>query len=343
MSATKLSDVLGDSGLSTGEKIHLVGHSMGGLVGRAYLEQETYNNKLDKFLSVGSPHRGAALAYPAWSAGDVWANSFLWRFATTFILKHCGGLGGNDRETIQAMIPSIKQFLPTFDYLRNQPTNTLKPVANMAAQNGWLENAFPSFFDVTVGSLYGTGRRTLREITVRDRNRRDEMLGNWEDGRPTNRGYTLDGDDTVLSLSSMIDEAQNIPLNQTHEGLVASGEGIGEILGFLGIPGAASLEVPAYTEPTSALIVIADPASFLVIDPDGKLHKDSREMAAFLNPKKGSYKLLLQPKTINTLVIVGQFLPNGKVLWKEYTFKNILPKLATISFDPISPADNPLQ
>ena len=38
--------------LSLNDKVHLVGHSMGGLVGKSYLDQTTSNNKLDKFMTA---------------------------------------------------------------------------------------------------------------------------------------------------------------------------------------------------------------------------------------------------------------------------------------------------
>ena len=57
-------------------KSYLVGHSMGGLLARAYLNETEYENKLNKLITVGTPHKGSVLAYPTWSAGTVWDDNY---------------------------------------------------------------------------------------------------------------------------------------------------------------------------------------------------------------------------------------------------------------------------
>ena len=75
-------------------------------------------------------------------------------------------------------------------------------------------------------------------------------------------------------------------------------------------------------------------------DQDGNTKKDKDGMVAFTNPKQGSYKLKLLPKSNNSLLIVAQFLPNGEVKYKEYNLKGLGPKFKTLKFDPQNPQED---
>lgn len=333
-----------DSNLASGEKIDIVGHSMGGLLGRNYLESTGDTNRLDKLLTVGSPHQGVAQVYPAWSGGDVWEDNFLLKLAMNIIIRHCATSGETRRETIRKIAPSLQNLLPTFNYLRDNVTKLLKPVSGMNVQNNWLPTASfsPPFFGAAVGTLVGTGFDTIKNIVVKPPSAKDITAGNWLDGKPTAKEKVTTGDGTVLVQSGQVIGADNTVISQTHTGLITSSDGLNAILNFFNLSSAAK-PLSAFVEPKSALLVIGYPAHFWVIDPDGKTRKDSDALVAFLNPKKGTYKLRLLPKSGSTLVIVGQFLENGNVLWKEYKLKNILPKFKSVVFDPTNPIEDALK
>lgn len=213
----------------------------------------------------------------------------------------------------------------------------------MKAKNNWLPTNFsPPFSSVTVGTLSGNGSATLQNIQVRAPNKRDLELGNWVDGKPAGKEKVKEGDGTVLVSSSQLAEADNRLLNQTHSGLVASSEGISEILNFLGI-NATIAQRTKFAEPKSALIIIGYPSAFGVEDQNGKIIKDTDGMVSLINPLANKYKFRIIPKSGNTLFIVAQFLEDGRVLWKEYNLKNILPKTGLINFDPANPQDDALQ
>lgn len=327
------------------EKTHFIGHSMGGLVGGAYIQSEGENNKLDKYLSIGSPHKGSAFAYPAWSGGKIWQDNFLAKIATSLLINRCKkvheGLETN-REVVQNIFPSTQNLLPfEQNYLKDKKTNEYIPIGGMNATNNWLP-APSSFFDVMVGTLSGTGFDTLVEIPTRDGNKRDAKLGNWIDGKPAGKIYSSEGDGTVLSSSSRLEleGVDNRQLNQTHSDLVSSPEGVSEIFDFLGITPVPV--VPNPVEPKSALIVAGYPANFTVTDPEGKIKKDKNSLVSFINPKKGSYKITLLPESDNTLLMIGQILKNGKVKWKEYNLNGKMPKFGSVKFNPQELNENPL-
>ena len=52
-----------DRNIPRGEKFDLVGFSMGGLVCRYYLQRMDGLRRADRFITLGAPHHGSALAY----------------------------------------------------------------------------------------------------------------------------------------------------------------------------------------------------------------------------------------------------------------------------------------
>lgn len=333
-------DSLGD------EKVNLIGHSLGGLVGRAYLEQMSNSSKLEKLLTAGSPHQGSPIAYPAWAAGDLWHDDLKTKIGITLLLKRCTGLNGNDREMVQEVVPSLNNLLPTFPYLRDKKTDILKPIDSMYPEfkNKWLSSSTfpPASSNVVIRTLSGTGFRTIENINVNDPSSHDIKLGNWLKGRPAGKEWTNEGDGMALLKSTMLEGlgSENHVINQTHGGLITSLEGINEILNFFNLNPATNI-ASNNNEAKSALIIIGYPASFWVRDQNGII-KDREGMVALMNPKTYKFQFGLLPKNNQTLFIVAQFLEDGRTFWKEYNFKNFLPKFGNINYNQTNPDEDPL-
>ena len=273
----------------------------------------------------------------------MWNDNFIEKIALTLYLKHCGGIKSNDRETIQKKVPSLQDLLPIEPYLQKTKTTNLYLPSNPKNQNIWLNNLSSESWGIRLGYIVGSGFNTLKIIQVKDPNKRESELGNWEDGKPVGKIFSAEGDGTVLASNAILPQASfNATLNQNHRGLVTSVEGMTKILEFLGTP--PSINQPFLTtdseEPNSALIVIGYPANFSVSDQSGKNKIDKNGMISFINPKSGSYKLNLLPKSNNTLVIIAQFLPNGEVKYKEYNFKGFGPKFTTLKFNQQNPQED---
>lgn len=330
---------------SSNERINLLGHSMGGLLGRAYLESVTNQNRLAKFLSIGSPHRGVSSSYPAWSGGAIWEKDLLRKIAMTLAIKRCD-FYENPRKNIQKFLPSIQNFLRIDDYLRSNATGQLKSVTSMKAQNNWLptNNFTPPFYGVTVGSLTGVDQQTLDIIKVKKRSSIDAALGNWADGKPTSREYSFNGDDTVLAQSSDIPGSIIKHISQGHTDLIHSNDGYEAILQFLD-PDTTFKPVSntLLQKPTSAMIIIADPATAEVVSPDGVTQSSDEGTIAIYNPKSGNYKLKFNPKSSTTKVIIAQFLENERVLWKEYNLTGSKAMQKSLLFDPLNPQEDVLR
>jgi pimeloyl-ACP methyl ester carboxylesterase len=333
-----------DSQVTTGGKLNIIGHSMGGLLARSYLETEQDNNKVDKLMTVGSPHKGSVVSYQTWSAGIIPDNDPAWNFMLTLLEKRCAIKTHNDRIAVQQYFPAVRNLLPIFDYLINNLTNNSIPVTQMDATNDWLTSSSftPPFWNITLGTLSGTGQSTDLSYRVDARNKQDERLGNWTDGKPVNTITTTEGDGTVLISSSELDGADNRIISANHTTLISSQDGITNILTFLGST-QPTLPAQSSTIPSSGLYVIGYPADFWIMDPKGKITKDTDGLISFTNPKRGSYKLFITPKQQDSLIIIVQVLPDGNVLYKEYNENNRFPKIHTLTFNDREPTEDILQ
>jgi pimeloyl-ACP methyl ester carboxylesterase len=333
--SNKLADFLNSEDIAPNEKVNFVGHSMGGLVGRGYL-QNSDGTRLSSLLTVGTPNKGSAYAYPPWEGGEIWSNSLIEKIALTVYLKHCGGLNQNYMEIIREQIPSVRDLLPTDPYLLRKKTSTTYLPDDPENQNSWINGLSQDSKGVRLGYVAGTGIDTVKTIQTKDPHKKDVMEELWTDGRPSGRIVSAEGDGTVLVTSATLPQANwNAVINQTHRGLVNSIEGMSKILEFLNLSkpsGMLSTNEDLF-EPDSALVVIGYPANFVITDGSGKSKNSKDGMVAFMNPKSGNYKLNLISKSGNTTLIVAQFLPNGDVKYKEYNLKGIGPKFRTLKFD----------
>lgn len=344
-----------DSLVKNGEKVDVVAHSMGGLVARSYIEQETINNKIDKLITVGTPNQGSVDAYPTWSAGQIISDDVLWKFYVTMIGKRCAfNTAHNDRLVVQQYIPSIQDTLPIFDYLIDSQTNKYIPIGSMSSKNTWLlSSKFKTpFFGITVGTLSGTNETTSLAYQIGQRSSDDQALGNWEDGKPLQTITTKEGDNKVLSMSSSLPGADNQTITGTHTDIISSNAGVQKILDFLENPNQIapmmamqnisdqqnpkSLKEPKLpriskyhfepvVEPKSGLFIVGYPARFWIIEPKGKLLKDADGLISIMDPKSGDYKLIFWPKEKESHLIVAQILENNKNFYKDYAFTTRFP------------------
>lgn len=218
------------------EKVHIVAHSMGGLVARAYVNEFTDTSFVDKLLTVGTPHKGAVSVYPLWSAGTISEQDVL--FQATFYIYY--GLCGarhypNSTAFLRDKIPSIQSLLPIYDYLKKG--NTLIPVSTMQAQNTWLtqdSDFMPEQFGIYFGTYSGNGHRTSEGYSVKDPNKNEIKAGLWLDGKTKSSNHTRLGDGTVLAYSSEVANAvEKLTSDLSHTELVHNNQGIVTIIDFL--------------------------------------------------------------------------------------------------------------
>jgi len=163
---------------STTGKVHIVAHSMGGLLARALIQSdivyglgEKYYQKIDKLVMIGTPHLGSCNPYYIWEGGDtlgldnlvangvLWKNFYtntierLWKKTYTDIKKkwsteeHCSIVnflvndvsGGYDHHSSLRQLMYIGDFLTLKKYSDETYADLWKDVDSPGNENIWLK------------------------------------------------------------------------------------------------------------------------------------------------------------------------------------------------------------
>ena len=122
--------------LTGSEKVNIVAHSMGGLVTRKYIQSDSYENDIHKFVMVGTPNKGAVNAYYIWEGGDplladalnesifsIYWGTIEKMYEKTYKL---GNLEPDQNidiwEFIHENVPGLRELLPDFAFLEHGDT-----------------------------------------------------------------------------------------------------------------------------------------------------------------------------------------------------------------------------
>ncbi|OGK56309.1 hypothetical protein A3J15_00085 [Candidatus Roizmanbacteria bacterium RIFCSPLOWO2_02_FULL_38_10] len=234
-SATDLNSFITAKVPDSNTKVNLVGHSLGGLVSRTY-GQKNNSAKIDKLLTVGSPHSGAAETYKAVAGGDIGStNGFDW-LSKQVILKLYKHNYETDRQTIVSMVPSLLDLLPTYNYLK-QKDGSFIPYSGMQVKNNTfidLNLSFPNLFN-QLHTIYGEKGDTTFGYTINARSLKDKLLGAYPDGRPQQTLYDI-GDAVIVSNSARAGNNQYLLPNLDHGEIIRTKPGIKKIFDILGLP-----------------------------------------------------------------------------------------------------------
>ena len=289
-------------------KVRLVGHSLGGLVIRSYLDTYPTNHHVLSAMTIGTPHMGAVDAYPIWEKGEIVNDDLLLQIAMNQVVTNCKVIRSiifpnksvpimkfrNNRDIVQYLVPVIKQLLPTFDYLRQN--NLLKSTSNLKNQNDWIPyHPFPTDnYNTSFYTLSGENIATLRFLDVVNPTIRESVFGDWLDGRPIGNEKVMAGDKTVLNLSSILNSATNETITGDHGDIVASAQAIQKILHFLGLDGvspAPAEVIPEEISENALTISLALDAQIKITDPRGKVLEAKENIFVSFNPAVGLYRL----------------------------------------------------
>lgn len=329
------------------EEIDLVGHSLGGLVARTYV-QNTLANPVDQLITLGSPHQGVTKAYYIWEGGDLNRALSAWQKIGAGLLLHLSQPGfSTTMETVRSVIPSLKNLLPTFNYLKQNSEE--RPVGEMNEKNEWLMNlniSPPNHLFSVLNTFSGSiPNSTLKWIKVENPGWLDKVFGLWSDGKPIDEEEHNSGDKTVLNESAQFGNNITNLEHFDHRDLVETTTGQEEIMSILGlIPTFVStISAEIFYEP-SLVFQLASPAILSVFDSEGKSagfgddkmivipNANTEEyQAKITGTKKGEYHLH-----------IGQIV-SGKNIWTT-TSGTIKPDdeiIYLINFNSDSPSSNP--
>lgn len=250
--------------IPTGTKVNIVGHSMGGLVARSYA-QEHGTARINKIVEVGSPNMGVLEAYGVWEGATVWNDSW-WTKLALELSTHFGAVNGETKlETLRRVAPSIKDLLPTYDFLVFD--GSIVPWSALSQKNEFLNNLNQdiSSIDSFVTTIVSNEIPTNSKLKVTTRNAEDGDL--WFDGKPTDDPFiTLNGDGVVSEISARGLFSNNIYGSGWHGELVTKEDNIKKIFGVLGLDESKALSNTVDDRNNAFVAVIKSPGELEVCD-----------------------------------------------------------------------------
>ncbi|MGB9707634.1 MAG: lipase family alpha/beta hydrolase, partial [Microgenomates group bacterium] len=289
------------------QKVNLIGHSLGGLVARIFTQK--YKEKVNKIITVGSPHEGAVQVYKPLSAGEIdRENNFLWLAQKIILLLNKSQIEP-DRETIRKRFPVAFDLFPTFNFLKNKngeeiSINNLSIKNNLLNQyNQNLSEIFPQFI-----AFYGEkDNQTPAGYIVDPPNIFHKTLGNYQDGQPIDIFYDY-GDYTVLSKSANKDsDSQKLLFD--HGEIITEKQSIKKILSALDLyaEDGQIINGNKTTISPSLIFFIKSPAEMVLQLPDSTFINEYEGMIFVENAQFGNYHLQIQGKEKGKYtLLVGQ-------------------------------------
>lgn len=267
---------------SGARRVVLVGHSMGGLVARSYLQSASYADDVERLITLGTPHRGAGEAYYSWGSGEPRSDPTVKAVFEVYLwyLRHAHPFQTelNKLRTMRTQVPSIRDLLPIDNYLLNY-RGTSQPrqeelhlernlVGDMLNQPASLETLFGR---VPVTTIAGTGFATIKTITVGGPPVPPGNPPRYPDGEPVSEQTAPDGDGTVLTESAALahPKAENLPPlpGVAHSALPDHPAVLTRLFGELGVATPTLGEAPV--QETQLVVMTASPVTMVVETPGG--------------------------------------------------------------------------
>lgn len=330
-------------------KIDLIGHSLGGLVARTYV-QNNPDNSVDRLISLGSPHYGVPLVYYVWEGGNL--NRALnqpWERIGASLLLHLRKSGfSTTKAAVNSTLPIFKDLLPTFPYLRMNGVE--KSINEMMEKNDWLinlNNPIPSHLYSLLNTFAGViPDSTLRWIQIENRNWLDEILNLWPDGKPNNQEENANGDRTVLEESAQLHGANVIILeNLNHRDLVETVSGQQEIFNLLELSPTKIIPAPKVTYEPSLVFQLASPGALLVFDSNGSpIGFGDDKMIVIPGAPAGEYQIKINGTGNGKYNLhIGQIVEDNDIWTTTSGIISLGDEINyQIKFEPFLPLKNPL-
>jgi hypothetical protein len=270
--------------IGSGEKFDLVGHSLGGIVGRIWFQDHLNDPRKGKIISLGSPHKGAIAAYEAWSGGKIGDGDDIASLALNVLIQLQKQNTKSKTETIKAYVPVFKDILPTFGFLKRG--TTILPVPTGSNGNQYLLTKNQNVGEILpyFRAMVGDGFKTKSWLTLGEINSFDKTLGVWLEGRPTGETWGLVGDGTVLGVSAKFDEdSGGYDLVASNHGQIPS-KAIGQVLTELGL-GSASVSEGSGGLGKPLVFFLGSPARLTVkCDQAAEVEQDDLGFVIIRNP-----------------------------------------------------------
>lgn len=296
-------------------RFSIIGHSLGGLIGRIYL-QKFSNSNINKLITVGSPHYGTSQTYKIVEAGEVDRfNNYLW-----LAVKLVAALNKNnletDKQTLSRLFPIMKDLFPVYNFLKKDGNEI--NISDMKIKNELLSNESYKINESNLTHLttvIGEKGNTLKGYNISPQTFIDKLLDNYPDGRPQS-SFSEIGDYTVLSTSATV--GTPVILNLEHGELIYKKTGIKKILDLLNIfhNDLQVVEGKGTIINSSLIFLIKSPATMEVVF-DGLSYLEQDGIIFIEDAQNGDYQLKVRGiDKGNYEIIVGQTGQNNDI-WEN--------------------------
>lgn len=298
------------------QKINIVGHSLGGLIGRIFSQKN--KEKVNKIITIGSPHQGAVQVYKPLESGEIDRdNTFLWLAEKVILILNKSTLE-SDRVTFTNKFPVAKDLFPTFNFLKDLQGNEIL-IDSLIIKNTFLPFYNQNFKDIfpIFTAIYGEkNNNTPAGYIVEPQNIVDKLLGNYSDGKPK-ESFNDFGDYTILSRSASQD-ADSEKLYFDHGEIITQKDSIKKILNLLNIAyqDGQIVEGKGTVINPSLIFLIKSPAT-ISVEFGGNIYSEDEGIIFIPNAQSGSYNLKVKGVDQGVYeVIVGQISENNDI-WES--------------------------
>lgn len=266
-------------------KVDIIGHSMGGLVARAYVEMGNYDNDIDQLIFLATPHQGAPKSYLMWEGGETGSTAKDKLEQRIFKMEaELNGYSSVFKYIRKLPMKSIEELLPVYSYLKDKDINNdwqIRNYPNNYPQNLFLEllnepSQLAKLNNVNITNIIADSgaSSTLSYLKVVENN--DFIDGEWEHGYPNGFNaifgdhgleYGL-GDGTVpYDSNSGFSDFNDTVINSSHNAVVTEAQKI-VIKELTGTEPIEEIRKNIFSK--YLMVRIFSPADFVVISPTGQ-------------------------------------------------------------------------
>lgn len=210
------------------KKVNIVSHSMGGLVARAYVQSDYYDEDVEQMIIIGTPSAGSAQNYSYWTDGELLGSSdlkfnfirlymdaYMWMFEKIY--------KNNKIQAIHTNFKGLNDILPCKqyrDYLfckEKDGTMEFEQNYKMKSKNQFLDELNDNMsiikkrkIDVTI--ISGSGEETIKYLQVVPPN----LQNIWADRKVVGFTKSSEGDGNIILNSAFELEGEKYVLHGTH-------------------------------------------------------------------------------------------------------------------------------
>lgn len=207
--------------------VNLICHSMGGLVARAYVQGEYYQNDVDQLLIFATPNAGSPVAYSYWAGGKLPRSVTVKRnavelYMNVYLAYLEQSLSFHRIPAIHRHFPSLLDLVPSAlygDYLleKKQGGEIFIPYDKMVVKNQYMDylNSTMGVIaarNIRVTLVAGIGHETIHYL----RTVPALSPAKWFDGRVVGSVNSDAGDGNVMASSVFALEGERYYVEASH-------------------------------------------------------------------------------------------------------------------------------